>query len=43
MIAVVQGTLAVGLALLGRYLYRGKPVPRTALHGLGAGAIAMLA
>ncbi|WP_240979548.1 hypothetical protein [Streptomyces sp. HNM0574] len=42
-LAVVQGTLAVGLGGLGLFLHRRRPVPRTVLRGLGAAAIALLA
>ncbi|EST37110.1 hypothetical protein N566_14810, partial [Streptomycetaceae bacterium MP113-05] len=43
LLAVVQGVLVAGLAVLGRRLHRSTRVPRTALRGLGAAATAMLA
>lgn len=42
-IASLQGLLVVALGVLGTVLYRERPVARTALRGLGAASIAMLA
>ncbi|MGH3312196.1 MAG: hypothetical protein ACRDP3_16675 [Streptomyces sp.] len=42
-LAVGQGVLVLALGVLGIFLYRRRPVARTALKGLGAAAVAMLA
>jgi hypothetical protein len=42
-LAVLQGTLVVGLGILGLRLHRLTRVPRTALSGLASAAVAMLA
>jgi hypothetical protein len=42
-IVVAQGVLIVALAVLGVVLYRARPVARTAVKGLAAAGVAMLA
>ncbi len=42
-IALVQGLLVVGLAVVAYLLYRSDPLASTALHGLGGPCVAMLA
>lgn len=42
-LAVGQGALVAALGVLGVWLHRQGPVPRTVLKGLGASAVAMLA
>jgi hypothetical protein len=42
-ITLVQGLLVLALAVVARVLHRSRPDPRTALHGLGGPAVAMLA
>ncbi|WP_345744993.1 hypothetical protein [Streptomyces sp. ODS28] len=42
-LAVLQGALVTGIAVLGLLMFHRRPVPRTALRGLGSAAVAILA